>query len=72
MMLAGWVGAKSYSNKTYYYSLVDRDPFAYAFNSGVSEVDSNRRKLSVIKALLRAENAPLVVREFAYAGRSPS
>lgn len=70
MMTAGWIGRKTYSHKTYYFARFDKDPFQYAFNKGVVEVDSNRRKLLVAEALLKAESAPVLVREHAYAARA--
>lgn len=66
MMIAGWVGSKTYSNKTYFYAQYDKDPFDYAFKSGVTDTDSPRRKLEVSQALIAAEDAPELVRKFAF------
>lgn len=72
MQIAGWVGVKTYSSKTYYFARFDEDPFNYAFRKGVAVNDSHRRKLLVIEAIREAEKVPAHVQEFANDGRSQS
>jgi len=69
MITAGWVGSKTYSNKTYFFVRFDRDPFEYAFAKGVV-ADSYRRKSEVSEELLKIERAPTHVLDFAYVARA--
>ena len=46
MQVAGWLGEKNVGSP-FYYPMVDRDPFDYAYKAGVSEKSNKRWKLAV-------------------------
>jgi hypothetical protein len=48
LQLVGWVSHERYS-KEYYYTVYDKDPFDYSFNSGVTTVNSLWRKIEIAK-----------------------
>lgn len=70
MQLARWVGMEAYSNKDYFYSLYDDDPFDYKFRPGTKERVAIRRKLPVTTALRKAEKVPKHVIDLAIQSRS--
>ncbi|MFO1048388.1 MAG: retron St85 family effector protein [Geminicoccaceae bacterium] len=72
MQLAGWIGLERYSERDYFYCLHDKDPFLYAFNIGMTERDTARRKMAVSAALIKAENPPRHVKAVASSRRMPA
>lgn len=68
MRVAEWISEKKYGHYIYYYPLIDRDPFEYAFNSLTSNdplrmkgdiaADIRRNNLTPPKAILDLVDAP--------------
>jgi len=71
MELAGWIKKFSYSDKDYYFTASDEDPFKYSFRPGTSDRDSIRRKADVTRAMESIEVPPRAVLSAAAAGRKP-
>jgi hypothetical protein len=74
MQLAGWIRVLHYSGTDYYYVTHERDPFKYAFKSGVAkaEKDTVRRKSDVAAAVKKELSLPKHVREVASKARGGS
>jgi hypothetical protein len=69
MELAGWIKVKHYSGTDYYYVTRDEDPFKYAFNAGVVEKDTARRKTDVALSIRKELSLTKHVREVALQAR---
>ncbi|WP_315717490.1 MULTISPECIES: hypothetical protein, partial [unclassified Bradyrhizobium] len=69
MQLAGWIERRAYSNKDYFWTLHDTDPFDYDFKPEVVERVSDRRNLAVRNALRKAETVPAHIRSEASSAR---
>ena len=69
--LVGWVRIESYSGKDYFYTPFDKDPFDYAFNDGVADTDSARRKADIASAIKRNSPIPTHVKAVVATSRVP-
>lgn len=70
LRLVGWIKSYSYSSKEYLYAPYDQDPFDYAFNDGVADTDSVRRKEPISRAIHRGAALPPHVRKLVAASRA--
>ena len=69
MILAKWIGKAAYSDKDYYFTLMDVDVFDYSFKPDAKDNKPVRRKLEVFKAHDSAEKLPPHVRKTATEAR---
>jgi len=69
MEMAGWIKRVSYSDKDYFYSLYDEDPFEYSYKDGVVERSFVRRKLIAQAGIKKVESLPKRVVHEAAAAR---
>lgn len=69
LQLAKWISIESYSDKDYFYALIDDDPFEYSYKEGVVETSAVRRKLAVKEGMKKIEKIPKHVLKIAAEAR---
>ena len=70
--LAKWIQRYSYSDKDYFFTLFDSEPFFYSYKYGVDETSTVRRKLAVQAGLKKVESIPRFVLRLAATARIPA
>jgi hypothetical protein len=68
--IAGWI-TKIPTDRDFYCTTVDHDPFDYSYGQGVSERDTVRRKADIAFEMRNVEEIPEIVFNRAMASRRP-